>query len=68
MKILRWKVLPGTFDVMIGKSSTEIVLTRPPPVESRDTEGRLEESRNRKRGPIRNTYSLKSVISVAWES
>jgi beta-glucosidase len=26
---MRWKVVPGTFDVMIGKSSADIVLTRP---------------------------------------
>ena len=24
---LHWKVVPGTFDVMVGKSSQEIVLT-----------------------------------------
>ena len=32
---MHWKVVPGTFDVMIGKSSAEIVLTRPLQVEGR---------------------------------
>ena len=31
---MHWKVVPGTFDVMIGKSSADIVLTRPLQVES----------------------------------
>ena len=30
---MHWKVVPGTFDVMIGKSSADIVLTRPLQVE-----------------------------------
>ena len=32
---MHWKVVPGTFDVMIGKSSADIVLTRPLQVKGR---------------------------------